>query len=141
MLETIIEVLAYAALGTVLMGLVSLLFDLIVPYDFQGDIAKGNKAAAWVCAGIYVGIGYLLRAVIADYGEAVSYQLLDSVLYTCMWAGIALVLLLVAYFALDGVLFRKINFNDEVKRGNEAVGIVVFGILVGLAFVISGAVM
>ena len=120
MLGTITEVLVYAALGTALMGLVS---------------------AAWVCAGIYVGIGYLLRSVIADYGEAVSYQLLDGVLITCMWAGIALVLFLVAYFALDIVLFRKINFNDEVKRGNEAVGIVVFGILVGIAFVISGAVL
>ena len=141
MLGAITEVLVYAALGTALMGLVSLLFDLIVPYDFQGDIAQGNKAAAWVCAGIYVGIGYLLRSVIADYGEAVSYQLLDGVLITCMWAGIALVLFLVAYFALDIVLFRKINFNDEVKRGNEAVGIVVFGILVGIAFVISGAVL
>lgn len=141
MLGTIIEVLVYAALGTVLMGLVSLVFDLIVPYDFQGDIANGNKAAAWVCSGIYIGIGFLLHTIIADYGESVQYQLLDGVLATCLWAGIALVLFVAAYFLLDIVLFRKINFNDEIRRGNEAVGIVVFGIVVGIAFVMSGVVM
>ena len=141
MLGTIIEVLVYAALGTVLMGLVSLVFDLIVPYDFQGDIANGNKAAAWVCSGIYIGIGYLLHTVIADYGEAMQYQLLDGVLVTCLWAAIALVLFVAAYFLLDIVLFRKINFNDEIRRGNEAVGIVIFGIVVGIAFIMSGVVM
>ncbi len=141
MLGTIVEVLVYAALGTVLMGLASLVFDLIVPYDFQGDIAQGNKAAAWVCAGIYIGIGFLLRTVISDYGEAVQYQLLDGVLVTCLWSGIALALFVAAYFLLDIVLFRKIDFNDEIRHGNEAVGIVVFGILVGIAFVMSGVVM
>ena len=105
MLGTIVEVLVYAALGTVLMGLASLVFDLIVPYDFQGDIAQGN------------------------------------VLVTCLWSGIALALFVAAYFLLDIVLFRKIDFNDEIRHGNEAVGIVVFGILVGIAFVMSGVVM
>ena len=141
MLNMIVDVLAYAALGTILMAFVSWVFDLIVPYDFHQDIADGNKAAGWVCAGIFIGIGYLLHCVIADYSIAEELPLLTGICDTVIWALIALVLLVAVYFLLDLILFRKINFNEEIQKGNEACGIVVFGIILGLCFIISAVVM
>ena len=89
MVETLIEVCAYSALGIVLMGLASWIFDLIVPYDFQSDIADGNKAAAWVCASVFMGIGFLLRTIIADAPALASPPLLEGVVETAIWSAVA----------------------------------------------------
>ena len=49
------------------------------------------------------------------------------------------------YCLVTGYMFinlwhRKYNLSEEIMRGNTAAGILVFGIFVGLALVVSGAV-
>lgn len=35
---------------------------------------------------------------------------------------------------------KRYNLNEEIGKGNQAAGVMVFGIFVGLAFVISGVI-
>ena len=45
----------------------------------------------------------------------------------------------IAYFLVD-LVNRKFNFNEALKEKNEAAGIMVFGIFVGIAFIVSGVI-
>ena len=48
-------------------------------------------------------------------------------------------LFIIAYFAVD-IVNRKFNFNIALKEKNEAAGIMVFGIFMGIAFIVSGVI-
>ena len=43
------------------------------------------------------------------------------------------------YFLVD-IINRKFNFNEALKAKNEAAGIMVFGIFIGVAFIVSGVI-
>ena len=141
MLMEIVNVLVYGILGMGLITLCVWLFDLVVPYDFQDDIVAGNKGAAWACAGLYIALGFIMRsAIMAIPFEIEEMALAIGVMDSLIWAAVGLVLLAGGYFLID-LAMRRINFNTEIGRKNEAAGIVVFGIFVSLALVISGAIM
>ena len=38
------------------------------------------------------------------------------------------------------IINKKFNFNKALKEKNEAAGIMVFGIFVGIAFIVSGVI-
>ena len=46
---------------------------------------------------------------------------------------------MIAYFIVD-LVNRKFNFNVALKEKNEAAGIMVFGIFMGIAFIVSGVI-
>jgi len=52
---------------------------------------------------------------------------------------VAVVLLFAGWFAFDHKL-KKINFEDELLKGNTAVGVMVAGLLVALGLVIAAAI-
>lgn len=51
---------------------------------------------------------------------------------------IALILLGLSYVFLDRILLRKVNFAEELKKGNTAVAIVIAAFFIGIALVIFG---
>lgn len=139
MLTVAIETVVYLCIGLIMMMLGYLIIDLCIPVDFPQEIKEGNKAIGWVSAGIYAGLGFVIRSAIIsnEAGEAVA--LLQGAIDTVIFAVIGIVAFILAYFVVD-LVNRKFNFNVLLKEKNEAAGIMIFGIFVGIAFIVSGVI-
>lgn len=60
----ILNTVIYAGIGVILMLVSMYIFDLTVPYDFNKELKEKNVAAGFVIAGIFIGIGIIIRTVI-----------------------------------------------------------------------------
>lgn len=135
-----LETIVYLFLGLAVMMIGYFLIDLVIPVDFPKEIHDGNKAVGWVSAGIYAGLGYIIRSAILSLELSEATELLQGVLSTVIYAGIGILAFIIGYFLVD-LVNRKFNFNEELKNKNEAAGIMVFGIFMGVAFVVSGVIL
>lgn len=134
-----LETFVYLAVGLVMMMLGYFIIDLLIPVDFPKEIHDGNKAVGWVSAGIYTGLGFIIRSAIISFELTPPQGLLRGSIETAIFAGIGVGALMVGYFVVD-LINRKFNFNVELERKNEAAGIMVFGIFMGVAFIVSGVI-
>lgn len=139
MVTMIMETAVYFAIGLVMMMLGYWLIDLVIPVDFPKEINEGNKAVGWVSAGIYAGLGFVIRSAIISDGAVEAMELLQGAVDTVVYAAIGVVAFLLAYFLVD-MVNRKFNFGVALKEKNEAAGIMIFGIFVGIAFLVSGVI-
>ena len=135
-----LETIVYLFLGLAVMMIGYFLIDLVIPVDFPKEIHDGNKAVGWVSAGIYAGLGYIIRSAILSLELSEATELLQGVLSTVIYAGIGILAFIIGYFLVD-LVNRKFNFNEELKKKNEAAGIMVFGIFMGVAFIVSGVIL
>ncbi|MCM1185389.1 MAG: DUF350 domain-containing protein [Lachnoclostridium sp.] len=139
MLTIIMETAVYFCIGLIMMMLGYWVIDLAIPVDFPKEINEGNKAVGWVSAGIYAGLGFVIRSAIISDGAAEAMELLTGVIDTVVYAVIGVVVFILAYFLVD-LVNRKFNFGVALKEKNEAAGIMIFGIFVGIAFIVSGVI-
>ncbi len=139
MLTVALETVVYLGVGLVMMMLGYFIIDLVIPVDFPQEIREGNKAVGWVSAGIYASLGFVIRSAIISNTVGEAVELLQGVLDTVTFAGIGIVAFIVAYFLVD-LVNRKFNFNVALKEKNEAAGIMIFGIFLGIAFIVSGVI-
>jgi putative membrane protein len=139
MLEIVLETFAYLGVGLVMMMLGYFIIDLFIPIDFPQEINDGNKSVGWVSAGIYAALGFVIRSAIISNTIAKETGLLQGVVETVIYAAIGVVAMVLGYFLVD-VINRKFNFNEALKAKNEAAGIMVFGIFLGVAFIVSGVI-
>lgn len=139
-LNDILVVGIYSVLGIVLMLLGNFLIDLAVPCHFPTEIKKGNTAVGWLSAGSFIGVGVILRSVIiSPAAEAAEEALLSGIVSSVIYFVVGIFFLIIGYLAVN-LFNKKYNLNEEIGKGNAAAGIMVFGIFVGLALVISGAI-
>ncbi len=139
-LFALLEVGIYSALGIVLMMLGNFLIDLVVPCHFPTEIKKGNTAVGWLSAGSFIGVGTILRAAImSPAGSVVEETLLQGIGSSVLYFAMGILFFVVGYLAIS-IFNKKYNLNEEIGNGNTAAGIMVFGIFVGLALVISGVI-
>lgn len=135
------NVAVYSALGIILMILGNFLIDLIIPCHFPTEIKKGNEAVGWLSAGSFAGIGLILRsAIMSPAFEEAEASIAAGVLSSVVYFVIGIIIFLLGYL-LIALINKKYNLNDEIGNGNTAAGIFVFGIFIGLALIISGAIM
>ena len=139
MLTIILETVVYLCIGLVMMMLGHLIIDLIIPVDFPQEIREGNKAVGWVSAGIYAGLGFVIRSAIISNTISEEMSLLAGSIDTVVYAIVGIITFIIAYFAVD-LVNRKFNFNIALKEKNEAASIMVFGIFMGIAFIVSGVI-
>ena len=139
MLTVVIETVVYLCIGLIMMMLGYWIIDLFIPVDFPQEIREGNKAVGWVSAGIYAGLGFMIRSAIISNVITEAVELLQGVIDTAIFAAIGIVAFVLAYFIVD-LVNRKFNFNVALKEKNEAAGIMVFGIFIGIAFIVSGVI-
>lgn len=139
MLTIILETVVYLCIGLVMMMLGHLIIDLIIPVDFPQEIREGNKAVGWVSAGIYAGLGFVIRSAIISNTISEEMSLLAGSIDTVVYAIVGIITFIIAYFVVD-IVNRKFNFNVALKEKNEAAGIMVFGIFMGIAFIVSGVI-
>lgn len=139
MLTTVIETVVYLSIGLVMMMLGHWIIDLVIPVDFPQEIREGNKAVGWVSAGIYAGLGFVIRSAIISTELGETIELLQGVIDTAVFAAIGILAFVLSYFIVD-LINRKFNFNVALKEKNEAAGIMIFGIFLGIAFIVSGVI-
>ena len=139
MLTIILETVVYLCIGLVMMMLGHWIIDLMIPVDFPQEIREGNKAVGWVSAGIYAGLGFVIRSAIISNTISEEMPLLAGSIDTVVYAIVGIITFIIAYFAVD-IVNRKFNFNIALKEKNEAAGIMVFGIFMGIAFIVSGVI-
>ena len=139
MLTIILETVVYLCIGLVMMMLGHWIIDLMIPVDFPQEIREGNKAVGWVSAGIYAGLGFVIRSAIISNNISEEMSLLAGSIDTVVYAIVGIITFIIAYFAVD-IVNRKFNFNIALKEKNEAAGIMVFGIFMGIAFIVSGVI-
>lgn len=139
MLTIILETVVYLCIGLVMMMLGHWIIDLMIPVDFPQEIREGNKAVGWVSAGIYAGLGFVIRSAVISNVISEEMSLLAGSIDTVVYAIVGIITFIIAYFAVD-IVNRKFNFNVALKEKNEAAGIMVFGIFMGIAFIVSGVI-
>lgn len=139
MLTVILETIVYLCIGLIMMMLGHWIIDLIIPVDFPQEIREGNKAVGWVSAGIYAGLGFVIRSAIITNAVSEEMSLLAGSIDTVVFAVVGIAAFIIAYFVVD-LVNRKFNFNVALKEKNEAAGIMVFGIFIGIAFIVSGVI-
>ena len=139
MLTIILETVVYLCIGLIMMMLGHLIIDLIIPVDFPQEIREGNKAVGWVSAGIYAGLGFVIRSAIISNTISEEMSLLAGSIDTVVYAIVGIITFIIEYFVVD-IVNRKFNFNIALKEKNEAAGIMVFGIFMGIAFIVSGVI-
>ena len=139
MLMLALEVLVYLAVGLVIMMAGYFVIDLLIPVDFPKEIHEGNRAVGWVSAGIYAALGFIIRSAIISFQLTRGRGLLNGVLETALFADLGVVALVIGYFLVD-LVNRKFNFGKELARRNEAAGVMIFDIFMGVAFIVSGVI-
>ena len=135
----ILETVVYLCIGLIMMMLGYWVIDLFIPVDFPQEIREGNKSVGWVSAGIYAGLGFVIRSAIISISTGGAQELLRGAIDTVVFSVIGILAFVIAYFLVD-LVNRKFNFNEALKEKNEAAGIMVFGIFVGIAFIVSGVI-
>lgn len=140
-LYDLLDVSIYSLIGIILMITGNFLIDLLIPCHFPTEIKKGNQAVGFLCAGSFIAIGTILKAaimspVISETKESISEGIFGSIIYFF----IGVIFLGIGYY-LVSLFNRKYNLNDEIGNGNTAAGIMVAGIFIGIATIISGVIM
>ena len=135
----VLEIFVYLIIGLVAMMIGYLIIDLIIPADFPKEIQEGNKAVGWVSAGIYAGLGFIIRSAIISFNQSEAQELLQGVISTAIYAVVGIAAFIIGYFLVD-IVNKKFNFNVEISNKNEAAGIMIFGIFMGVAFIVRGVI-
>ncbi len=118
-----------AAIAIVVLGLA--IFEMMTKkYKDWNEIKERNVAVALSIGGKVIGICIIITFSILHN---------DTIRETIIWGLFGMVLQLAAYILFE--LFTK-NFSveEELKKGNLAVGIISFSVSVGLAFVIGASI-
>ena len=140
LLNDILVVGVYSVIGILLMLLGNFLIDLIVPCHFPTEIKKGNVAVGWLSAGSFIGIGVILKsAIMSTTVKQIEETLLEGIVNSIIYFIVGIVFFMIGYVIVN-VFNRRYNLNEEIGKGNAAAGIMVFGIFIGLAIVISGVI-
>lgn len=139
--DEFITIIIYCALGTALMLLGTFVVDLAIPCHFPTEIKKGNIAVGWLMAGITIGISIIIKsAIMSPVFDGAAESILSGIVSTVFYYIIGLALCVIGYLFLN-LINRKYDLNTEIGNGNAAAGIMVAGIFIGLANIISGVIM
>ena len=136
----IINVVVFSFVGIILMVMGNWVIDAFIPGDFPTEIKRGNRAVAWLCAGSFIGIGEIVRAAIqSPAAQEVEEYLLHGLMSSLIYSIIGIAIFLVGFFLVNA-FHRKYSLAEEIMRVNTAAGIMIFGIFVGCALIIAGAI-
>lgn len=136
----IISTIIYAVLGILLMMLGNFLVDLAIPCHFPSEIKKGNVAVGYLSAGASIAVGIILKAAISSPdANQIERSLFDGISSTVLYFGLGIVLCILGYYVAN-LFNQKYNLNTEIGNGNPAAGLMVMGMFIGIALVISGVI-
>ncbi|NBJ67900.1 DUF350 domain-containing protein [Roseburia sp. 1XD42-34] len=119
----------FVAIFIVLIGLI--IFELMTQkYKDWDEVLKGNHAVALSIGGKIVGICIVLAFSI--YNSA-------NIIDTLIWGGVGIVLQMAAYLLFQ-LFTRNFSVEEQLQKGNIAVGIISMSVSIGLGFVIGASI-
>lgn len=107
------------------------IFELVTKYKNMEEIKNGNLAVAMATGGKIFGIANIFRFSILHN---------DSLVTMLLWGLYGFILLLIGYFIFE-FLTPKFNIDEEIEKGNQAVGFIAMIISIGLSYVIGAGIM
>ena len=107
------------------------IFELVTSYKNWEEIKKGNFSVAMATSGKLFGIATIFRY---------SIEHNDTLLISIGWGAFGFLLLLFGYFIFE-FLTPTIKIDEEIGKGNKAVGFISMMISIGLSFVIGASIM
>lgn len=139
-MEAIISTVLYSGIGIILMMFGTFLVDLIIPCEFPTEIKKGNVAVGYITAGSSIGVGVILKsAIMSPVGTQISQTLIEGIGSTILYSLIGIGFFILGYLVMK-VANRKYDLNKEIGDGNPAAGLMVMGMFIGLAILMSGVI-
>lgn len=103
------------------------IFELVTSYKNWQEIKNGNFAVAMATGGKLFGIATIFRY---------SIEHNDTILQSIGWGAFGFLLLLLGYFIFE-FLTPTIKVDEEIGKGNHAVGFISMMVSIGLSFVIG----
>ncbi|OCA91329.1 hypothetical protein A8F94_05575 [Bacillus sp. FJAT-27225] len=125
-----IQIAAYYSVVVLCLVLFLAVFELVTKYDNWEEIKKGNMAVAMATGGKILGIANIFRYTILEH---------SSLLSMIGWGVYGFALLLCGYFIFE-FLSPKFNVDEEIEKGNWAVGFISMVISIGLSFIIGSGI-
>ena len=139
-MQDILNTIVYCGIGITLMSLGTFLVDLVIPCHFPTEIKNRNIAVGYITAGIYIGVGIILKsAIISLEIVETTATLLEGIASTIIYFFIGIGICILGYLAMQTVN-KKYNLNKEIEDSNPAAGLMVMGLFIGISIVISGAI-
>jgi putative membrane protein len=130
-MEPFILTVMYFAIAIIIVLFGLYIFELLTrKYKDWDEVLKGNNAVALSISGKVIGICIILAFSIYH-----SSALTD----TLIWGVFGVILQMAAYLLFE-LLTRKFSVEEQLHKGNIAVGIITFAVSVGLAFVIGASI-
>ncbi|EDL65457.1 DUF350 domain-containing protein [Bacillus sp. SG-1] len=130
-MEPFILTVMYFAVAIIIVLFGLYIFELLTrKYKDWDEVLKGNNAVALSISGKIIGICIIL---------AFSIYHSSAVTDTLIWGVFGVVLQMAAYLLFE-LLTRKFSVEEQLQKGNIAVGIITFAVSVGLAFVIGASI-
>ncbi|MFD1039571.1 DUF350 domain-containing protein [Virgibacillus byunsanensis] len=105
-------------------------FELVTSYKNWVEIKKGNIAVAMATGGKVFGIATIFRY---------SIEHNDTLLQSVGWGVVGFLLLLFGYIIFE-FLTPSMKIDEEIGKGNKAVGLISMIISIGLSFVIGASI-
>jgi putative membrane protein len=129
-MNTYINAGAFFLATSVVVLIAILIFDIIASYKIWEEIRKGNMAVAMSTGGIVAGVSNIMHFAITSN---------DSILKTALWGGIGTAALLIVYFVFE-LLTPKLKVNEEIGKGNRAVGFISMIFSISFSFIIGASI-
>lgn len=139
MFQDIICTCVYSFIGIILMMVGIYIVDLAIPCEFPKEIKKRNMAVGYIIAGISIAVGIILKSAIISPSVSETQTLLEGIGSTVIYFIIGMIFCVLGYFAMK-IFNKKYDLNKEIGEGNPAAGLMVMGMFIGLAIVISGVI-
>jgi len=125
------ETLAFFSVTILALIVFLAVFELVTKYKGWQEIRKGNTAVALATGGKIFGICNIFRF---------SIESNDTVYQALVWATFGFVLLLAAYFIFE-FLTPGFKVDEEIEKGNNAVGFLSMIISIALSYVVGAGVL
>lgn len=125
-----IQIAAYYSVVILCIIVFLTIFELVTKYKNWEEIQKGNLAVAFATGGKIFGLANIFRYSISNH---------DSLFIMIGWGMFGFLLLLIGYFIFE-FLTPKFKIDEEIEKGNLAVGLTSFIISVGLSYVIGAGI-
>lgn len=131
----------YAFLGVILMIIGNMMVDLIIPGKFPEEIKKGNMAIGSIMASISISVGIIFKSAVMSppSSEILKFTLLQDLGVVSMYFILGMLICMIGYL-ITLRFYKNLELNEEILKGNMAAGLVVAGLFIGLATIISGAI-
>lgn len=137
-ITVLLQSVIYTLVVVVFWFIAKLIVDKMTVYNDDYEIeTKKNFSMGLMRSGLYLGIAIGMAGALSDNGiehkfwKDVSMLFIDGILIVPLF--------IIARLINDKLILAQANNDDEIGRGNIAVGVAEFGSLLGTGFILNGS--